>query len=58
MLFCMVIDEFWKKKLGNKTQARGIFWAIPKTLSKFWKNPKYIKNLKISKNVIFYQTYN
>jgi hypothetical protein len=43
-----------KKKIGQKKLLlKVLFWAIPKTLSKFLKNPKYIKKVEKLKNYIF-----
>jgi hypothetical protein len=46
LCFCMVIEEFWKKNWAMKLQFLVFFWAIPKTLSTFWKHPKYIKKVE------------
>jgi hypothetical protein len=51
---CMVINEFWKKNLGNKTTARGTFLSNSKNYIKILKKSKiHKKNLKIKKIIFF-----
>jgi hypothetical protein len=53
MCCCMVIEEYWKKKLGKKIIALGTLLGNAKNLSKFWKNPKYIKKVEKLKKDFF-----
>jgi hypothetical protein len=47
-----LLKDFEKKKWAKKFKLEVLFWAIPKTLSKFWKiQVEKLKN-------IFYQKYN
>jgi hypothetical protein len=42
-----------QKNWAIKPKLKVLFWAIPKSLSKFRKNPKYIKKVEKLKNNIF-----